>query len=168
MFHTVTDFINVWQEEAKSTEKILAALTNESLNKQLNPNVRTIKQLAWHCIETPHELLGHTGLKITCPENRDQATASVDALIDAHRHVVSSVTHQVQTHWNNKTLHQTDNMYGETWTRSKSLAVLLFHMIHHRGQLTVLMRLAGLKVPGVYGPAKEEWTALGLTPPNEP
>lgn len=167
MFHTVADFIDVWQEEAKSTEQVLSALSNDSLNKQFNPNVRTIKQLAWHIIETPHELLGHTGLKITCPDEREKAATTVQGLIDAHRHAVSSVVHQVQTHWNNKTLHQTDNMYGETWTRSKSLAVLLFHLIHHRGQLTVLMRLAGLKVPGVYGPAKEEWAALGLPQPQE-
>jgi uncharacterized damage-inducible protein DinB len=29
-----------------------------------------------------------------------------------------------------------------------------------RGQLTVLMRQADLKVPGVYGPSKEEWEAM--------
>ena len=29
----------------------------------------------------------------------------------------------------------------------------------------VLMRQAGLKVPGVYGPAREEWTAYGMQPP---
>ena len=30
----------------------------------------------------------------------------------------------------------------------------------------VLMRQAGLKVPGVYGPAREEWAAMGM--PAEP
>jgi hypothetical protein len=30
----------------------------------------------------------------------------------------------------------------------------------------VLMRQAGLSVPGVYGPAREDWAALGL-PPQE-
>jgi uncharacterized damage-inducible protein DinB len=38
------------------------------------------------------------------------------------------------------------------------------HEIHHRGQMTVLMRQAGLKVPGVYGPSREEWTAYGMPP----
>jgi hypothetical protein len=31
--------------------------------------------------------------------------------------------------------------------------------------MTVLMRQAGLKVPGVYGPAREEWAAYGMPPP---
>ena len=48
-------------------------------------------------------------------------------------------------------------MYGEKWRERKTLGVLVTHQIHHRAQLTVVMRLAGLKVPGVYGPAKEEW-----------
>jgi len=46
-----------------------------------------------------------------------------------------------------------------------SLQVLVVHQAHHRGQMTVLMRQAGLKVPGVYGPAREEWTAYGMQPP---
>ena len=32
---------------------------------------------------------------------------------------------------------------------------LINHQNHHRGQMTVLMRQAGLTVPGVYGPAKK-------------
>ncbi|MBI2416475.1 MAG: hypothetical protein HYV28_00920 [Ignavibacteriales bacterium] len=28
--------------------------------------------------------------------------------------------------------------------------------------MTVLMRQAGLKVPGAYGPSREEWAAYGM------
>jgi uncharacterized damage-inducible protein DinB len=57
-------------------------------------------------------------------------------------------------------------MYGEKWKRGTTLGVLAMHQAHHRGQATVLMRQAGLKVPGVYGPAREEWSAMGMTPPE--
>jgi uncharacterized damage-inducible protein DinB len=43
-----------------------------------------------------------------------------------------------------------------------ALQALISHEIHHRGQMTVLMRQAGLKVPGIYGPAREEWAAYGM------
>lgn len=33
---------------------------------------------------------------------------------------------------------------------------VLNHMIHHRGQLTVYLRLMGAKVPGIYGPSADE------------
>ena len=38
---------------------------------------------------------------------------------------------------------------------------LIAHQGHHRGQMTVLMRQAGLVVPGIYGPSREEWAAFG-------
>ena len=55
-----------------------------------------------------------------------------------------------------------DEMYGEKWNRGTTLQILIKHQAHHRGQLTVLMRMAGLKVHGVYGPSKEEWIAYGM------
>jgi hypothetical protein len=32
--------------------------------------------------------------------------------------------------------------------------------------MTVLIRQAGLKAPGVFGPAREEWAGMGMTPPE--
>ena len=52
----------------------------------------------------------------------------------------------------------------EGWKRGGVLASLVNHQIHHRGQMTVLMRQAGLAVPGIYGPAREEWAKMGLPP----
>ena len=52
-------------------------------------------------------------------------------------------------------------MYGQRWTRGFTLHALLEHQIHHRGQMTVLMRQAGLRVPGIYGPAREDWASHG-------
>jgi uncharacterized damage-inducible protein DinB len=53
-------------------------------------------------------------------------------------------------------------MYGETWKKGFTLYCMVSHQTHHRGQITVLMRQAGLKVHGVYGPAKEEWAEMGM------
>jgi uncharacterized damage-inducible protein DinB len=33
---------------------------------------------------------------------------------------------------------------------------LLNHMAHHRGQLTVYLRLLGERVPAIYGPSADE------------
>ena len=56
-------------------------------------------------------------------------------------------------------------MYGETWINGDTLSALVDHQIHHRGQITVLMRQAGLKVPGIYGPSREDWNKIGMKPP---
>ena len=34
--------------------------------------------------------------------------------------------------------------------------MMLFDQIHHRGQMTVYIRLAGGKVPSVYGPSADD------------
>ena len=44
---------------------------------------------------------------------------------------------------------------------------LIKHIAHHRGQITVLMRQAGLKPFGVYGPPKEDWIHLGVENPPQ-
>ncbi|MDB5020937.1 MAG: DinB family protein, partial [Pedobacter sp.] len=53
-------------------------------------------------------------------------------------------------------------MYGENWEKGKVLRVLIAHQTHHRGQMTVIMRILGLSVVGFYGPAKEEWAEIGM------
>ena len=57
-------------------------------------------------------------------------------------------------------------MYGEKWMRGVTLRVVTEHEVHHRGQMTILMRQAGLKVPGLFGPAKEEWSEFGMEEPE--
>ena len=48
---------------------------------------------------------------------------------------------------------------GETiFTASKreQLASTINHLVHHRGQLTVFMRLKDISVPAIYGPSADD------------
>jgi len=38
--------------------------------------------------------------------------------------------------------------------------MIIAHGVHHRGQLTLMCRLAGGKAPGLYGPNREETAAM--------
>jgi uncharacterized damage-inducible protein DinB len=38
--------------------------------------------------------------------------------------------------------------------------MIISHGIHHRGQLTLMCRLAGGQAPGLYGPNREEMAAM--------
>ena len=40
------------------------------------------------------------------------------------------------------------------------LGMIISHGIHHRGQLTLMCRLAGGQAPGLYGPNREEMAAM--------
>lgn len=72
----------------------------------------------------------------------------------------------IKEKWTDESLKELDDMYGEKWPRGLTLSILNKHQIHHRGQMTVLMRQAGLKVPGVYGPSRDEWSAMGMEAPS--
>ncbi|MFT3825839.1 MAG: DinB family protein [Chitinophagaceae bacterium] len=160
MIRTIQDFIDRWREEKDATLKVLNALTNESL-QQAVPGGRTIGRLANHIIETLSELPHKTGLPIV---ERSADYNTVSEIVTAYEAAADLIANAVVDDWNDDTLEQEDNMYGEMWKKGLSLWVLIVHQTHHRGQITILMRFAGLKVPGVYGPSKEEWIAYGREP----
>jgi uncharacterized damage-inducible protein DinB len=56
-------------------------------------------------------------------------------------------------------------VFGKTWRRGFTLTILVHHEIHHRGQMTVLMRQAGLRPPAIYGPVREDWATTGVPEP---
>ena len=64
--------------------------------------------------------------------------------------------------WKDENLPEELPMYGQTWKKGAVLDSLIKHQTHHRGQIKVLMRQAGLAVPGIYGPSKEEWKNMGM------
>jgi len=45
-----------------------------------------------------------------------------------------------------------------SWSRGGALFrnLVINHVIHHRGQLTVYLRLCDVPVPGMYGPSADE------------
>ncbi|HVQ30199.1 MAG TPA: DinB family protein [Vicinamibacteria bacterium] len=165
MFRTVADFQKAWEYEAESTLKLLRALTDASLSQAVAPNDRTLGRIAWHVVTTVPEMMARTGLTLSGPKHTAPMPAHAADMATAYDALTKSLAEQIRERWTDATLPEIDEMYGEKWKRGFTLAVLIRHQAHHRGQMTVLMRQAGLTVPGVYGPAREEWTAFGMAPP---
>ena len=162
MLRTIEDFQKDWAYETEATLKVLNALTDESLGQKVTPTGRSLGFLAWHLTQTLGEMPGRTGLKIDAPAHEAEVPTSAKEIAAAYEKAANSVSEEVSKNWTDETLFQTDDMYGETWPRGITLFLLITHQAHHRGQMTVLMRQAGLTVPGVYGPSKEEWEAHGI------
>ncbi len=166
MIRTIADFEYHWSQELEATQKVLKHLTDRSLSSSAAPDGRTIGRLAWHIVTSIPEMMGRTGLTIAGVAEHDPVPPGAKAIFKAYSDAAISLLEQVTTGWTDATLEQTDEMYGERWKRGQTLTALLLHQVHHRGQLTALMRHAGLAVPGVYGPAREEWAAFGMQPPQ--
>ena len=155
MFTKVRHFLEAWRAESEQTSRVLAALTDASLGQAVAPGLRTLGDIAWHVATSVSGIAGWIGLKVEGPVKRDpvpQAAADIKAGYDR---AAESLARIVEAGYIDETLREHDDVYGRAWPRGLTLEVLLRHEIHHRGQMTVLMRQAGLKVPGVYGPSKD-------------
>ncbi|MBV9987356.1 MAG: DinB family protein [Chitinophagaceae bacterium] len=158
MILTIEQFLGIWDQETESTLAVFKHLTDEALSKNLLHGYRTIERTVNHitdcAISIPHAA--------TVPvAYTKQHYTTVKQLLDAYSKNTEAVRAAVSG-WTDTTLQEKTPMYGESWTKAFALWVTIVHQIHHRGQLTVLMRMAGLKVHGVYGPAKEEWEAMNF------
>jgi uncharacterized damage-inducible protein DinB len=166
MFRRVDDFEKAWAQESESTLKMLRALTDASLARAVSADDRTLGRMAWHVATSLGETMRRTGLAVAGPAHDAPVPASADAIVTAYETAAKAVAEGVRAGWTDATLETEDDMYGERWPRGQTLQALVVHQAHHRGQMTVLMRQAGLRVPGVYGPAREEWTAFGMPAPS--
>lgn len=161
MYGSIQEFLQDWKNENEATLKIMHNLTDASLSQKVYAEGRTLGYLAWHITTSITEMLGRIGLSFNGFEENAPAPKSAKELAAAYEKAALAVTEQVSK-WDVKKLAEEDDMYGEMWSKNMTLHVLIRHQIHHRAQMTVLMRQAGLKVPGVYGPSKEEWAAMGI------
>jgi uncharacterized damage-inducible protein DinB len=165
MFTSVAEFIDTWKHEMKYTHDVLAGLSDESLSQSVGPDARTLGRIGWHVIQTLPEMMNRTGLEVTGPGEHDLPPASAATIVNSYDSSAQSLLDQVQKSWNDAKLNEVDEMYGEKWKKGDTLMVLIMHQAHHRGQMTVLMRQAGLRVPSFYGPAREDWATWGMSPP---
>lgn len=165
MFHTIADFEQNWTHESANTQKQMDQLTDASLSQTVADDHRTLGRVAWHIVTTIPEMMSQTGLKLPAIDHKAPVPKTADEIKKAYATVSKELLEQIKASWDDGSLQTEDDLYGEKWKRGITLLILIMHEVHHRGQMTVLMRQAGLKVPGFYGPAKEEWVNYGAEPP---
>ncbi len=165
MYCTIKDFLDDWKFESDATLKMISILTDASLGQKVSPESRSLGFLAWHIALTLGEMGGKAGLKVDGPEEDAPMPPKASAIVSAYRTGAQSIALEAKK-WTDSMLVETIDMYGEPWTRSAALMSLVKHQIHHRAQMTMLMRQAGLKVPGIYGPSREEWSKFGMQAPQ--
>jgi len=162
MFRTIDDFEKAWANERESSLKVMRAVTDASLGQLVAPGGRTLGRVAWHIVQTLGEMGGHAGLKVEGANEKTPQPLTAAAMADAYAANSEALASAVKASWKDSDLSVVIEMYGEKWPRGQALWGLVAHEVHHRGQMTVLMRQARIKVPGVYGPAREDWAAYGM------
>lgn len=155
------------EHEFASTRKILEQVPDDKLAWKPHEKSMTLGRLAGHVAEMPswmaHSLSGDSF----------DVSPKADGTYDVHFMTSRADTLQKFDEWKSQAIEALkktpDEEFAKTWSlisQGKTVlampraavlrTIVLNHMIHHRGQLSVYLRLAGAKVPGMYGPSADD------------
>jgi uncharacterized damage-inducible protein DinB len=157
------------EHEVAATRRMLERVPEDRLKSKWKPAEKsmTLSRLASHVAELPTwgvHALNLDELDIAPPGEEPQtgaqleSTAEIVATFDTN---ISNMRDAIQS--------TSDEKFMTLWTLKKSgedifsipkIAVLrnfvINHMVHHRGQLSVFLRLCDVAVPQTYGPTADE------------
>ena len=155
MYHDPKTFLAVYGFESMTTANVLAAVTDESLSREKAAGHNTLGDIAWHIAAAPFYMLNQIGFEIDESLNQKPEQLTAAAIQETHRTISALVAEQAasKTPEDLAKVYHVFNMMD--WSAGQMLGILLHHEIHHRGQLSVLLRQAGLVVPSIYGPTYE-------------
>ena len=158
-------FLRVWDEEAKKTADLLRALPEGSYDFRPDASGRSIGEMAWHlaegdaymtfCIERRDFSMG--GPKPPGIERPKTIAELAPGFERVHADAVARVQKLKPEDLGTKVKFFDGSerpIGGILWEG------ILFHLIHHRGQLSLMCRLSGGCSPGMYGPNREEMAAM--------
>ena len=152
------------QQEAKTTRRLLERVPEGSFGWKPHEKSMTLGQLAGHVAQLPTLIIpaltddgfdfAVAGWKPFSPQSTAELVEQFDANISATAEALNS---------------QPDESMGQTWKLKSGDHVLfempramvvrfvgLNHVVHHRGQLSVYLRLLDVPLPSIYGPTADE------------
>ena len=164
MYRKIEDFITDWKAEEAFTIKIFSKVTEEIKAIKANENIRSLERLAWHITQTLTEMPSKADIIESDVLENKPIPGHFSELIDIYKKHSQNLTKLLAKNWTDADLTEIIEIYGQQWEKRKILGVMAKHQAHHRAQMTILMRLQNIEVPGIYGPSKEEWIKFGMQP----
>jgi uncharacterized damage-inducible protein DinB len=156
-------FLEALEREHQRTMRVLRAYPDDKADFKPHETSGSARELAWIFVLGPNLMAKAltTGFDWSNPSGGPPAAPAsmkeiVAAAEQAHQRLVdvlnatdeSALDETVQFFVGPKTL-------GE-FTKLGFIEMVLFDHVHHRGQLSVYLRIAGAKVPSIYGPSRDE------------
>ena len=156
-------FLASWDREAANTVKVLEALPLTQYDFRPDPGGRSLGELAWHLAEGDAYIsYGIERGQFTMdskPPNIERPRA-VEALAPGYERIHREAVARIRK-LTPEDLDRTIPFFtGPMAIREVLSSAILAHGIHHRGQLSLMCRLAGGQAPGLYGPNREEMAAM--------
>jgi uncharacterized damage-inducible protein DinB len=156
-------FLAAWDREAANTVKVLQSLPPTQYDFRPDAGGRSLGELAWHLAEGDAYMsygIERGEFKMDAKPPNIERPRTVEALAPGYERVHREAAARIR----NLTPQDLDRtipfFVGSMTIRDILSNAILAHGIHHRGQLTLMCRLAGGQPPGLYGPNREEMAAM--------
>lgn len=148
-------FVTNFEWEVATTAKLLKAYPADKLDWKPHEKSRSAKELMQTFISEGNAMLqicdGHVDWsKISGPE-----LSSSEELISAFEGKMTEVADKIKA-TQDSDLNQDMDWLNRKAPRLEALTSMLFDQVHHRGQFSVYIRMAGGLVPSIYGPSADE------------
>src|SRR5262245_25036288 len=152
-----------FDQEMATTRKLLERVPDDRADWKPHDKSMALGRLATHVAEIPrfvHVIVNDDGLDLGsryAPKNlatRQEILDLFDESVRAAREQIGNADNEaLMQHW---TLRKGEHVVF-TLPRAAVLRAMVFsHIIHHRGQLSVYLRLNDVPVPSIYGPSADE------------
>ena len=154
----VADFKN----ESPNTRRVLEAVPEDRLAWKPHEKSMPLGRLAGHIAELP------SLVPAVMERELDFAAGTYKPFMPTNRVELLRVFEQHVSGFDKAVVARDDDFLSATWTLRYGQKILLslprhvairttaiHHVIHHRGQLTVYLRLLGVPVPPTYGPTAD-------------
>jgi len=150
-------------QETQTTRRVLERVPNDKLDWRPAAKARTLGQLALHIAQVPGAVASFVAAPSPqqAPQFVDPSPQSAAELLPALEESVAKAR-QLLAGLDDAALTAPWTMMSgnrELFTLPRVAmlrSIMLNHWYHHRGQLTVYLRLLGVALPSVYGPTADE------------
>lgn len=152
------------EHEGIATRQILERIPAEKFDWKPHPKSMAFGRLACHVAE----MFGWTGPTLTQPElnfaTMDYKPLEPQTTEDLLEYFDTTISEALdvlratpdETFMENWSLKNGETVYFTLPKAGVMRSFVMNHIIHHRGQLTVYLRLNDIAVPAVYGPSADE------------
>lgn len=149
--------------ETQNTKRILERLSNEHWNFKPHEKSMSLGELASHIVEL-HSWVHFAASKDVFDFKTDYQPRNVATIAELMVELEESlqknkdfVNAQTDDFWlTNWQLQVGEHVLTKGYKLTAFRYIITNHLIHHRGQLTVYMRMLDIPISGIYGPSADE------------
>ena len=164
MSNELQTFLNVWDEEAQKSAAMLRALPDGQYDFRPDAGGRSLGELGWHLAEAEAYMtygIERGAFEMGAKPPGIERPKTVAALAPGFDRVHTDAVQRIKKLTAADLDRQIVFFTGDPVTVRRILwTMLLHHQIHHRGQLSLMCRLAGGCAPAPYGPNREEMAKM--------